>query len=1092
MRDLRGQRSEDVIYAGPRKMLGASEVSLTFENTGTGSDPSWSELCIARRLYRSGESDYLVNRRKARLRDVVGALHDLGIDSGRHVVVTQGMADSLLSATPLERRALLEQAAGLAGYRDRRDEARHKLATTAQNIETIEAVLAEMEPRLRLLRRQARAIEEREEANARLQARLLAWYGWRWRQASHGVEELSAAVETVAAERKSVIDRLNRLEEQSAASLERERSWHRQLEAATAALYVTERERADAAHAVERLEQRLASVERTLSSGREREVRLQPLLHEAEKRFAAVSQTVHALRAERAEVERAHAGLHSALAGLRRSAEERARLAAASRRTQENALRAEADARLQLERLESRLQQLRKKTDETDGWLRDCDTSLQTIDAEANEVSAALREREQETARQEEALAAAEREVALQKRRLDRMDRLRNRLRTVISETARRLALAKRSLDALDREVDGGILRTLVVSPGWEQAIAAALGDWALAGYGEAGMHQQFHPLDAAEFLSWRGGLDRCIGNAALWAETVVEGLPPGVASPLLSTLLVHGDAEAGEMWEWIANLPAHTIGSPPVQVVTREGRCWNSIGIKRYGQNEAGRYLEIKREVADLQRKKATAERRLTALESARKSSAGCVAEAEQRARAVSDVVRTARRQTGDLAESSERLARRRSGLEAERRQRQAELAEVAQNLGLESGRSSGLKAAAAQARQEVAAATRAWEGAERAAQDERRRVTELLDQVGERKRSLEVLAAKEAAQLDVLAAAERDVSRLADDIEAVRKGQEEQIALVQTLTRDGDLQSARLRDLNEVAGEQSRHLDAVQAQRPRATEHAGELREARDRLSAVISRHERALAGLMQAESELRQLHQDVRRELAVEPAELPSDVLDPPGDDEIRRLRARAVQYADADPSVVEECRELGERQQYLQYHLDDLKTAGQNLRTIMAIADREMRSRFQSAFAAVSDEFSRVFRVMLRGGEARLEQIDDDGGIEIRAQLPGRRARSSTAFSGGERALVASSLLFGVLKIRPTPFCILDEVDAALDESNVDRYLNVLREISQGTQMIVVTHNRATMAAADVLYGLTMDDEGESSVLSLRLGAYGAAV
>jgi chromosome segregation protein len=150
---------------------------------------------------------------------------------------------------------------------------------------------------------------------------------------------------------------------------------------------------------------------------------------------------------------------------------------------------------------------------------------------------------------------------------------------------------------------------------------------------------------------------------------------------------------------------------------------------------------------------------------------------------------------------------------------------------------------------------------------------------------------------------------------------------------------------------------------------------------------------------------------------------------------------------------------------------------------------MRAQFDVAFVAVSEEFSRVFEVMLRGGRARLEQLDG-GGIEVIAQLPGKRSRSSAAFSGGERSLIASSLLFGVLKMRPAPFCVLDEVDAALDEGNVDRYLAALRDISQKTQAVVVTHNRATMAAADVLYGLTMDAEGTSGVLSLRLDAQAA--
>jgi len=160
----------------------------------------------------------------------------------------------------------------------------------------------------------------------------------------------------------------------------------------------------------------------------------------------------------------------------------------------------------------------------------------------------------------------------------------------------------------------------------------------------------------------------------------------------------------------------------------------------------------------------------------------------------------------------------------------------------------------------------------------------------------------------------------------------------------------------------------------------------------------------------------------------------------------------------------------------------------LEEILAATDREMRTRFAEAFQVVGDEFQRLFEVMLRGGAAEL--IQSDGGVDIMAQLPGKRSRSTTAFSGGERALVASALLFAVLKVRPTPFCLLDEVDAALDESNVDRYLSVLRDISRDTQTIVVTHNRATMAAADVLYGMTMDGDGATNVLSLNLASYDA--
>lgn len=268
--------------------------------------------------------------------------------------------------------------------------------------------------------------------------------------------------------------------------------------------------------------------------------------------------------------------------------------------------------------------------------------------------------------------------------------------------------------------------------------------------------------------------------------------------------------------------------------------------------------------------------------------------------------------------------------------------------------------------------------------------------------------------------------------------------------------------------------------------------LREARSRSAAAVSRHERLSARLGEVQAERMKLSEEIVRELGLQASNLPHTTPDAvPTEDELRRLRTRAAQYADLDASVADEYRELLERQRYLSAQVADLQSAAEGLHEVMRIADREMRSRFQSAVDTVSDEFGRVFKVMLRGGEARLEQIDDDGGIEVRATLPGKRTRSSSAFSGGERALVATSLLFAVLRIRPMPFCVLDEVDAALDETNVDRYLAALRDISERTQVIVVTHNRATMAAATVLYGLTMDGEGASSVLSLQLDAYEAA-
>jgi chromosome segregation protein len=335
---------------------------------------------------------------------------------------------------------------------------------------------------------------------------------------------------------------------------------------------------------------------------------------------------------------------------------------------------------------------------------------------------------------------------------------------------------------------------------------------------------------------------------------------------------------------------------------------------------------------------------------------------------------------------------------------------------------------------------------------------------------REVDRLRFEERHALEELRTLENEKCRLTEEIEGARE----------TFAR-----------LTEILGEQTERIGTIELERPEMRGRTSDLTDARRRLSATLAAHERAMVQLEQRTVERDRLADEIQRELNTAPSNLQESDSDIPTDDEIRRLRSRANQFADADSSVVRELAEIEERYSHLSSHLEDLQAATVELQNIMAMADKEMTQRFSVAFDAVNEEFSRMFRVMLQGGDARLEQVDPEGGIGVRAQLPGKRAQASSAFSGGERALVASSLLFGVLNIRPTPFCVLDEVDAPLDESNVDRYLAALRDISTRTQVIVVTHNRATMAAADVLYGVTMDDEGVTSLLSLRLDSFEVA-
>jgi chromosome segregation protein len=501
-----------------------------------------------------------------------------------------------------------------------------------------------------------------------------------------------------------------------------------------------------------------------------------------------------------------------------------------------------------------------------------------------------------------------------------------------------------------------------------------------------------------------------------------------------------------------------------------------------------AADYLYAKRDLARLAPRYSTISERLARVELMR--SAGDASMQLQKAE-LQDITRRARdldARLSDLAAVHERATRRAAHLHAER----VELAHALE--GAHSAVETAEEALARARRDEA----RAREIQERVkltwqdAHDRARLAQEASHEAANRRaltvRRLEDVESRLRTAMDLQVALRRDLERRsAEDNELVARA----AVLNQEMDRVTSELSARAPALSEAEKEvrvRTETLTELRALEERERQELPDLAALRDRHETRIGEHERMVAEAAALRAERNTLLDEIATEFEPGIEALPALPALPPTVEEIKRLRSRANQYSEADPSVVEEARALGERQQYLRVHLDDLEHALTGLREMMEIADREMRERFARAYQGVSEEFTRVFRVMLRGGDAHLEMVGEDGGIEIQAQLPGRRVRSSAAFSGGERALVASALLFGVLHIRPAPFCVLDEVDAALDEGNVDRYLTVLRDISTRTQILVVTHNRATMAAADVLYGLTMDDAGVSRVLSMRLDAY----
>lgn len=1077
VRDLRGQRSEDIIYAGARKVLGMAEVVLTFQGRDVEAS-SHADLSVTRRVFRGGESEYRVNGDRARLRDLTAALRSIGIDQPRHVVVNQGMADSLLACTPAERRALLEQAAGLSGYRVQRDDAQTKLAGTQHNIETIVTVLAELEPRLRLLKRQAKAVRERDEAAAALSRMLALWYGHLWAAAGESIRTLEDRGSQLASTRASLKARIADCEGAMSAYEEQREQWQETMDSLAGQARLHERETVELRHSVERLQAERKALERSIGALAEEAETLRAARAEAEERLAVAARNVEVLDGDTRNLRAEIGGLDAHLS----------RAADMVRTVTETRVALERDLQVlgrEEAALRGQVQAVKRETDLAHSDLHRVRTALDRLEKDAVELQSELacaEEKAERCTRAERALDVRVDEqtetLEVLSRRHEKVQRLRRRLRGQVTEAGSIVGRLTASLRDSERDVTGQVHLSLSVRTGWEAAVSAAFSRWL----------PQDVPSDRPTFLAWRAGLQALLPEVVTWLEDYVSGTYPDW-SPLIAVLAAPDEAAALQAWRCLAGHPSLPVGAPSITIVVPSGRVLGPFGWETGLVDEgAAAYLRIKSQYAEWHRRLKLREHREQRIQEENRISGERLESARGYLMRVRNERAEASRGRVHATSRVEAVRRQLERLSEDRRRYEVQLTELVERMPALDSQVRDL-AAKLTIRERAGVEQRArLDEARQAEERERAEHHKLQERRGEALSALTSSSAHLEAQRSLRESLQHDQIRRDADLERYltrRNESSERLAAIEKGLQQAEhaYQESLLRQQ-----ETRRKAEEWRGSRPVPPIAGERIAGLRVELERVVAEHEHVLARLAEAVERRRTLEGEIRAELHIDPGALPREVAVPPAIDEIKRLRARASSYPDADTSVLAECEESVERDRYLRQQLDDLRAAATQLDEIMRAADTEMQSRFRGAFSRVSEEFARVFSLMLPGGHAELIPTGEhDQGVEVRAQLPGKRIRSSAAFSGGERSLVATSLLFGVLRIRPVPFCILDEVDAALDESNVDRYLGVLRETSMRTQMIVVTHNRATMAAADVLYGLTMDDAGSSRVLSVDLRA-----
>jgi chromosome segregation protein len=1124
-KSLRGGKMEDVIFAGTsgRPPLGRAEVLLTIDNSDGALPIEYAEVTISRTMFRSGGSEYAINGTPCRLLDVQELLSDSGIGREMHVIVGQGQLDTILHATPEDRRGFIEEAAGVLKHRKRKEKALRKLDSTDGNLTRLGDLLSEIRRQLKPLGRQAEVARRAavvqadvRDARARLIADDLV--------AARTALQQELADETILVERREEVEAAIAQAHESEGRLES--SLRDDLPALARAQEtwfglsgMRERLRGTASLAAERVRNAAGSEQETLDLGRDPD-ELEAEAARIREQETAIAGEVDTHRSAletavttRRTSEEAAAEEERRVAGLLRAAADRreglARLAGQVNAVKSRAAAAEEEiGRLEASRAAAAARADRAQHDFTalETRIAGLDAGEEGLDAEHEAALAVLDDLTERLAKAREEAAQADRDRSGLQARTEALELGLNR-----KDGAGALLAASDSVSGLL----GSVAAVLTVDPGYEAAIAAALGsaaDAVAVTDGDAAVsairHLKTGDLGRAGMLLGGGVTDDHAwpglpGHAAYAVDVVScpDTLRPALARLLFKTAVVR-DLDAAR---------ALVTDLPDLTAVTRDGDVYGAH-FAAGGSSSQPSLLEIQ-----------------AAYDDASTQLAEAIAASE---RLGFDIARL----------DTERLdAQRRVDVAlAKLHESDATLAAVAEELGHfgttarsargEAERIATAIAAASEARDQDLAGLAGLEARLAAAHD----ATDEEPDTAERERLVEAARGARQAEMDARLALRTSEERAralhgrADSLvraaEAEREARARAIERRERLVREGraaeavgvavTMVLARLEVSIHRAAEERTEVEATRADREQellAVRAAlRDLTREHDELVNSVHRDEMART---QQRMRIEQLAERALEELGLDEDGLVADygpdqlvpfsgeladgetAPDPAPfdrDEQTKRLRAAERSLAllgKVNPLALEEYSALEERHKFLTEQLEDLKATRKDLLDIVREVDARVQQVFTEAYADVSAAFEQTFSRLFPGGEGRLVLTDPSDmlatGVEVEARPPGKKVKRLSLLSGGERSLVAVAFLVALFKARPSPFYILDEVEAALDDTNLGRLLQIYEELRAHSQLLVITHQKRTMEVGDALYGVTMRGDGVSTVISQRL-------
>jgi chromosome segregation protein len=1126
-KSLRGGNMQDVIFAGSdsRKAVNFGEVSLTLDNMDKALPLDFSEVTVTRRVHRNGDSEYLINKQPCRLKDITELFMDTGIGREAYSIIGQGRIEEILSTRSEDRRGIFEEASGIVKYKSRKKEAQKKLEDTEGNLLRIHDLVSELEGQITPLKDQSEKAETYKTLKEDLKNKEIALYvhqiegvhtSWTqtneklaiYREEQNSLSVFVSKHDAILEDERQALVRLEELLERLQDELlhcseeteksegyvellnERRSNLERNREGFVQSLTSAEERYSQAAAEDVVLKDKRGQLETELAT-------LSKKLYEEEETLALADGSTEAEERLKAELFDTLNAMAQARNDIRYGEGQREVLERRVKRIQEEELK----WREQLEALKSKREVLDERLAAVTRTLTEVRDRYVTEGARSGELQRLLEEAQAAVRRSEQKRDALISRRDTIKELQNDYDGFQHGVREVLKASKRgtlhgvhgavaELVSVPAHLETAIETALGGALQHIVMED--EKCSRTAITYLKQRQSGRA----TFLPLDVIRARqmsdSDRRMLEQAEGFIGVASELV--GTDPkyaAIVSSMLGNVLI---AETLELANRIASRLQYRF-----RVVTRDGDIVNAGGSMTGGslQKKSSNLLGRTRQLEDLEREIKEAE---TARELAKAEADDLKKELAQ----VAQNIEMLRNQGEEERLKEQQVAGEHGQLQLDEKQLEEQYAALAGEKAAFDAENAGLISVRAEAEARLTQLT----------EEEARVQARIRDAEELRKKSA---SAKEELQM-ALTELKVSIARLEQDLRALVEQTGRHSAELSRLTAErkqfkealehNDVETARTLEesvthrerLNELRLQKKQFTENIEFKRAdRAEKHRdlerkeGETKEQRAKLRSVEESLRQAEIAVNRMDVELENLLRKLTEEyelgfeLAKERYPVPEDIVGT--QNEVREMKRKITLLGDVNLGAIEEYKRVYERFHFLSEQENDLIEAKTKLHGIIKEMDDEMSKRFRTTFEEIRKHFVIVFARMFGGGRADLILSEPDRpldtGIDIIAQPPGKKLTNLQLLSGGERALTAIALLFAILNVKPVPFCVLDEVEAALDEANVARYAQYMREFSDTTQFIVVTHRKGTMEEADVLYGVTMEEGGVSKLVSVRL-------